>query len=588
MTHPQVCYYEQLFDQLPGPFKTTRIQCHTCAIPAPASQFRRFMMIRFLHLLSSGGTRPTLATAVLLAILSLSSPCQQTAASASLTGTVRDAQGKPVGEAVVQLQDKDAGVTTTARTDSDGSYKFSAIAAGIYSLRIVINGSVETETSSLVLVPGEAKTFDCMMGKSKPGNFSDSSAAKFFDEPRFTVSGVTDTTNLGGHGSDIAVRTRESLVKDTASLANSTPGPRSAESGDIEKSLRENASRQPASFEANHRLGAFLAEDGRPAEAISYLESAQKSNPADYQNSYDLARACYAISDYDHSRQIVSSLMPAHDTAELHHLLGDLEEKLKDPLEAVRQYQRAAELDPSEPYLFDWGSELLLHSAAEPARDVFLRGTHSFPRSQRMLLALGAAWFALGNDDNAVQQICQASDLDSGNPVPYLFLGKMQRAETIASEAAVDKLRRFVTLQPANPEANYYYAVALWKRRKLPPESSSPARPSPAEIETLLNAAVRLNPQYAAPHLQLGILHSDAGNNSAAINEYEKAIQLDSHLEEAHYRLAQAYRQLGQPDESKEQLRLYQKLSRQSAQQADQERHEIRQFVYTLRDQPQH
>lgn len=543
-------------------------------------------MIRFLPLLGSRGARYTLWTVILLATLSLLSPCQESSDSASLTGKVRDSQGRPVAGAVVKLEAKDASRTTTAHTDAEGSYSFPAVPAGIYSLQIVINGSAETETSSLVLVPGNARTFDCMIGKSKPGRSADSSAAEFFDEPRFTVSGVTDTTNLGGHGSDVAVRTRESLVKEAASLADSTSAPRPTEPPGIEKSLREDASRQPASFEANHRLGKFLAENGRPAEAIPYLKHAQELNPADYNNSYDLARACYEIADYDHSRQIVSSLTPAHDTAELHHLLGDLEEKLKDPLEAVRQYQRASEIDPREPYLFDWGSELLLHSAAEPARDVFLQGTRAFPRSQRMSLALGAAWFALGNDDNAVQQICRASDLDPGNPAPYLFLGKMQRAETIPSEAAVEKLHRFVTLQPANPEANYYYAVALWKRRKLPPESSSLAQPSPAEIETLLSTAIRLNPQSAAPHLQLGILHADAGNDSAAVTDYERAIQLDSQLEEAHYRLAQAYRQLGQPEKSKEQLRIYQQLSRQSAQQAEQERHEIRQFVYTLRDEP--
>lgn len=263
-------------------------------------------------------------------------------------------------------------------------------------------------------------------------------------------------------------------------------------------------------------------------------------------------------------------------------MLGDLEEKLIDPLEAVRQYQRAAEMDPNERYLFDWGSELLLHYAAEPARDVFARGNRLFPRSQRMLLGLGAAWFAQGNDDNAVQQICQASDLDPADPTPYLFLGKMQRAETVLPEAAVEKLHRFVMLQPANPEANYYYAVVLWKRQKQLPDSASLS-----QVETLLNTAARLNPQYAAPHLQLGILHSDAGNYSAAISDYERAIQFDPQMEEAHYRLAQAYRQTGQADKSKEQLRLYQQLSQESAQKADRERHEIRQFVYTLRDPSQ-
>jgi tetratricopeptide (TPR) repeat protein len=539
------------------------------------------MGLRSSYSTGRAGIRHSLGTLVLLAILSLCSPCQPVGNSASLSGRIRDSQGKPAADAVVQLQGKDAADAITARTDSGGFYKFSAVHAGIYALRIVINGSVETEIPSLVFAPGEAKTFDCLVGGSKTETSSDSSAAKFFDEPHFTVSGVTDTTNLGGHGSDTALRTRETLAKDTASLAKSAPELRPTETG-TEKSLRENASRQPANFEANHRLGEFLAESGRASEAIPYLKRAQGSNPADYENSYDLARAYYENAEYDRARQIISTLMAAHDTAELHHLLGDLEEKLQDPLEAVRQYQRAAEMVPSERYLFDWGSELLLHNAAEPALDVFARGNRLFPHSERMLLGLGAAWFAQGNDENAVQQICQASDLNPADSGPYLFLGKLQRAETVPSEAAVEKLHRFVLLQPANPEANYYYAVALWKRRKLSPETSL------SQVETLLNATARLNPQYAAAHLQLGILHSGAGNYSAAISDYEKALQIDPQMEEAHYRLAQAYRQLGQADKSREQLRLYQQISEESARKADRERHEIRQFVYTLRDQPQH
>ena len=550
-----------------------------------ASHTRRLMMTRFLQRFGCARTRHSLGTVVLVVVFCWFSSGQQATDSASLGGQVRDSQGKPVAQAVVQLEGNDAADTVTAHTDSNGSYKFSALRAGIYTLRIMINGSVATEVSSLVLASGEAKTFDCMVRGAKTADPANSSAAKFFDEPSFTVSGVTDTTNLGGHGSDVAVRTRESIAKDTASLAKSAPTPQPAQSAEIEKSLRENASRQPATFDANHRLGEFLAQNNRAAQAIPYLKRAQELNLSDYDNSRDLARAYYETFDYDQARKIINRLMAAHDTAELHHLLGDVEEKLKDPLEAVRQYQRAAEMDPREPYLFDWGSELLLHYAAAPARDVFLRGNRLFPRSERMLMGLGAAWFALGNDDNAVQQIGQASDLNPSDPAPYLFLGKMQRAEQIPSEAAVDKLRRFVALQPENPEANYYYAVALWKRRKLLPDSVSVSQA--ARIETLLTTAARLNPQYAAPQLQLGILHSDAGDYPAATSDFQKAIQLDPQIEEAHYRLAQVYRQLGQPDKSKEQLELYQQLSLQSREQADRERHEIRQFVYTLRDEPQ-
>lgn len=54
-------------------------------------------------------------------------------------------------------------------------------------------------------------------------------------------------------------------------------------------------------------------------------------------------------------------------------------------------------------------------------------------------------------------------------------------------------------------------------------------------------------------------------------------------MEEAHYRLAQAHRQLGQPDQAKDELRLYEQLSKESAQETERDRHQIRQLVYTLR-----
>ena len=61
-------------------------------------------------------------------------------------------------------------------------------------------------------------------------------------------------------------------------------------------------------------------------------------------------------------------------------MLGDVEEKLGNSLEAVREYQRAAELNPSEANLFDWGTELLIHRAFEPATEVFNEGNRLFPQ----------------------------------------------------------------------------------------------------------------------------------------------------------------------------------------------------------------
>src|SRR5580692_9617977 len=50
-----------------------------------------------------------------------------------------------------------------------------------------------------------------------------------------------------------------------------------------------------------------------------------------------------------------------------------------NPLETVRKYQQAAELDPSEPSLFNFGTELLAHRATEQAIEVFSKGHRLFP-----------------------------------------------------------------------------------------------------------------------------------------------------------------------------------------------------------------
>src|SRR4030081_1370491 len=47
-------------------------------------------------------------------------------------------------------------------------------------------------------------------GQAKPSasDAAHSVTPPFYDEPQFTVAGVADATNLGGHGSDTVVRTK--------------------------------------------------------------------------------------------------------------------------------------------------------------------------------------------------------------------------------------------------------------------------------------------------------------------------------------------------------------------------------------------
>jgi tetratricopeptide (TPR) repeat protein len=520
---------------------------------------------------------------------------REQADSATLQGSVRDSRGHPVVAATVYLDIGSGTRTLTARTDSKGSYIFSGLHEGVYSLHTEIAGNGKASFGPFVLGPKEVKRIDLTL-ESATVSVSPSRTwetpgqqPQFFDEPEFTVAGVIEAMNPGGHGSDTISRTTEALAKQTASLTATAANKRQrsdsvSPGGAVEESLRHAAEDEPGNFDANYRLGKLLVDDGKVREALPYLEQASKLNPGDYENDYELALAYTDTGQYERGRTQARSLLALPDKspqrkAELHHLLGDLDEKISNPLEAVQEYQRAAELNPSEANLFDWATDLLMHRAYEPAIEVFTKGNRLFPRSARMLAGLGVAWYARGAYDQAAERLCEASDLNPDDPNPYLFLGKMQSVRTTQSECLLERLRRFVKLQPGNALANYYYALGLWNRHE-----SLGSTENLVPVESLLEKAVHLDPKFGAAYLQLGILYAERGDSAKAIAAYQRATDENPQLEEAHYRMAQVYGRTGAKSKAEAELQLYQQLSKKSSEEAEHERHEIQQFVYTLRN----
>jgi Tfp pilus assembly protein PilF len=449
--------------------------------------------------------------------------------SGELRGKVCDDSGKPVASATVKLKAEGQAEPLVTQSRGDGTFVFQELHSGSYSLQVAATGFARADVPDIA-VPAEGKTFQITLKPERAnGSALSGGMPQFFDEPQFTVSGVTDTSELGGHGSGPVMRNREAVEKDVHSLAaNPTPS----------------------------------------AEAPS--------------SAYDLALAYAKSGDYARARDQLQSLSAQQQTAKSHHLLALVDEKLGNSLDAVREYQRAAELDPSEPNMFDWGSELLLHHAPEPAIQVFTKGNNLFPNSTRMLIGLGAAEFAAGSSERAFQRLCQASDLHPEDPLPYVFLAKIQRTENSVPLEVMDRFKRFVDLRPNNAEADDLYATALWKQNQQTPSDAVLV-----QVESLLKTAIRLDSKLAHAYLQLGIVHAYQRNFPAAIAGFKHAIEIQSDLEEAHYRLAQAYRISGNPDEARSEIAVYERLRQQSQQQTELEHHEIKQFVYSLRDQTQ-
>jgi len=456
-------------------------------------------------------------------------------------------------------------------------YKLQRVTGGSYTVQVEASGYARQVVPQFTLKANDIKVVDIVLTLSG----SQAQAPEFYDEPQFTVAGVTDTTNLGTHGADTVVRNTESLARETASM-NSAAGNSPAKATDAAAflSLREAVKRAPGSFQANHQLGKTLLDNGNAREAAPYLERAAALNPADHQVAYDLANACVALGDYNHAKSVLQSPAGRLESADNHRLLGDVEEKMGDPVSAVHEYQRAAELEPSESNLFRWGAELLQHRAFEPASEVFTKGNRLYPNSARMLVGLGVSLYARGSYEPAVQRLCQASDLEPNASAPYLFLGKIQTIDPTHSQDVSARLERFARLHPENALASYYYAMSLWKVRQGPEDTSNLAT-----IERLLHQSVKLDPKLGDAYLQLGILYEEQRNLPGELSAYKEAVAASPQLEQAHYRLAQAYRKNGDEDKAKGEMTLYHETSKQAVDEAQREQREMQGFVYTMRDQ---
>jgi len=532
-----------------------------------------------------------------MAVAQTPSPSQLNAIT--VEGTVRNSAGEPVMGASVVLEEKGGTRKLKTKTDADGKFILTVRHAGTYTVTVEKAGFGKCVTDPMPLLSaGQKKQIEVRLQTTTVAQPSAASqtaspgAMEFKDEPNFTVAGVTDWSGAGGHGSDTSLRTSEALARETLALksSGSDEAPHGAAAGDAtgrgpmeaENKLRAAVARTPNSFEANHELGEFYLRSDKYREAISSLKAAYQINAENVANAYDLALAYRGNGDVVLARDLaVKVIASAEGNAGLHALLGDLDERLGDPLGAVREYERAATLDPSEPNYFEWGSELLLHRAVRPAVIVFKKGSVAHPNSARMLVGLGAALYADGSYDEAAGQLCHASDLQPEEATPYLFLGKMEVTLPTAFSCSEQKLGRFLHNQPGNALANYYYAMVVLKRSR---ESKSSA--DSQQAEALLKKSLAIDPKLGEAYLQLGILNAAQGASDQAIAAFQKAIEVTPGPGEAHYRLSQLYKRAGEKAKSEQEIQLYKQVEKSEADEVERQRREIQQFLIILKDQP--
>ena len=530
---------------------------------------------------------PTLLFAVSAMLLLAPAMGGQQQKVAILSGVVHDSAGEVVSNAHVVLRGVDSQVTRETNSDLAGRFTFSEVARGAFTL----TASSGPLRSAAIAVTVSTQSKQPLIDMVLSGSLAKESASvrpdagqamQFADNPDFSIAAVTDWTAAGGHGSDASLRTSEALAQEAVKLESGSPQPALAavlpdargEHEESESVMRAAVAKDPRDFRANHRLGQFYLQAGRYQDAVRSLQTAYEADSGNFDNEFDLAQALKLAGDPAQARNHVRRLMEHRQTAVLHRIEGELDEKLDDPLSAVHELQQAASEDPSEDNYFAWGSELLIHRAVWQAKEVFDEGVRLYPQSARMLTARGAALFAGALYDQAALDLCRASDLNPEIVEPYLSMGKIEEVAPNPLPCVVAKLEGFEKLQPNNSMASYYYAMALKKQQGQATDSQTMDR-----VRDLLTRAVTLDPKCADAYLQLGKLSADENRWEQAIGFYLKAIQANQDLNESHYRLGVAYVRVGEKAKAKEEFQLHDAIAKEQAAELQRQRQAVKQFL---------
>src|SRR5256885_9072559 len=221
------------------------------------------------HKLNMRDTRVTglRALAVLLGIALvavLPSLAQEHSQPFLVQGKVVEPSGGPVPGAAVFL-DSNNGDTANATTNRTGNFQLKVSGGKKHVLRVVAQG-FRAEVIELPL-DNAGKIQLTVSLKIAPTGSPEvhDSGIQFSDSPNFTVAGVTDWSNVGLHGSDVNVRTSETLTNEAAALK-----PPAKSSGITNKDA-----------EAHRLLGDEKEKNGDPVAAEREYEAAVKLDPSE-------------------------------------------------------------------------------------------------------------------------------------------------------------------------------------------------------------------------------------------------------------------------------------------------------------------
>jgi tetratricopeptide (TPR) repeat protein len=240
-----------------------------------------------------------------------------------------------------------------------------------------------------------------------------------------------------------------------------------------------------------------------------------------------------------------------------HNLLGSAYYELANPQKASDEFQEALRLDPkNEQLYFNLGMLYLKFHTPELANLVFEHGLKELPDSPLLWMGMGLTQQLDDRTDKAAVALKKAIALDPAFTDAYVVLGDVMESDNKFAEA-LPIFQTAIEKQPDLYIGYFYYGKIL-------------ARMNDGRLEEAIQAlrtSIRLRPEFAEGHYELGWALEHAGQTEEAITEYKASLDRDPLLAASDYHLAVLYQKRGDTANSNLAMAAFKKA--QAAQESD-------------------
>ncbi len=286
------------------------------------------------------------------------------------------------------------------------------------------------------------------------------------------------------------------------------------EKEEVIKSLRSIVRKSPEEFMAHYYLGIMVSEEGSPAQALRYLETALVGFPK---------------------------------SADIHVRMGTLLDSSKKSDQAVEHYRKALELEPANAKaLSRLGIYELENSNLDKAYDLLYKARQVQPDNPDTLRGLGSILVEKNNPKEALPILEQALLFDQKHAETHWLLARAYE-QAGQPEKAAEYFALAKKLGRRDPEMKeligYDMARSLVKAGKM------------QEAEAEYKKEIKKNSDAATGHYELAQIYLDTGRENEAIASYNEAYKADKKFGDGMLKASDIYLQREEYNKAEEILK---------------------------------